>query len=134
MTVKYRKARGFTLLELMITVGIIGILAALAYPQYTSRVIATRRGDGAGTLMRVMQSQERFFINNLTYTTDLTNIGYSAASAADSPEGFYKITATACVSSTIAQCVQLTAVPQGSQAGDGSLSLNSRGGKTGNWP
>lgn len=134
MTGKYRYSQGFTLLELMITVGIIGIIAALAFPQYMNRVTETRRGDGAGMLTRVMQSQERFFINNLTYTVDLRNLGYSAASSVDSSEGFYKVSAAACASSTIAQCVQLTAVPQGAQSSDGNLTLNSRGQQTGNWP
>ncbi len=55
----YRQIRGFTFIELMITVAIIGILAGIAYPQYGSYVQKTRRSDGHLALMAEVQAMER---------------------------------------------------------------------------
>lgn len=128
------KQSGFSLIELMIVVAIIGILAAVGLPQYNQQVIKGKRSDGMQMLTRVMSSQERYFSNEISYTADLTDLGYSSSTNVPSSEGHYKITATACSGATIAQCVLLTAVPQEGQAADGNLTLNSRGAKTGNWP
>lgn len=129
-----RTQGGFSLLELMVVVAIVGILAAVGLPQYNQQMVKGKRSDGIQMLTRVMSSQERYFSNEITYTTDLTDIGMAAASGVSSSEGHYKITATACSGATIAQCVLLTATPQGPQEVDGELTLNSRGAKTGNWP
>jgi len=127
-------AKGFTLLEVMVVAAIIAILAAVALPQYRNSVVKGTRSDGIQMLTSIMSSQERYFSNEISYTSDLTDLGYSSSSEVASTEGNYKITATACAGATIAQCVLLTATPQGGQASDGKLTLNSRGAKTGNWP
>jgi type IV pilus assembly protein PilE len=134
MMTRRQSIQGFTLLELMVVVAIIGILAAVGIPQYNQQMVKGKRSDGIQMLTRIMSSQERYFSNEVTYTADLTDLGYVSASAVGSSEGYYKVTASACAGSTIAQCVLLTATPQGSQEVDGKLSLNSRGAKTGNWP
>ncbi len=73
-------ARGFTLLELMITVVVVGILAAIAYPSYTSHVAKSRRAEAQSELMRLATLLEQYRIDHKTYTTDLTKVGASASS------------------------------------------------------
>lgn len=124
--------RGFTLIELMITVAILAIIMAIAYPSYTRQVMKAHRGAGQSKLLEIMQAQERYFTTNNSYTADLTDLGYGAASAVPSDGGWYTIAAAACAGSTLSQCVVLTATPQNSQTDDttcGNLTLTSRGQK-----
>jgi type IV pilus assembly protein PilE len=125
-------SRGFTLVELMITVAIVAILAAVAYPAYTSQVVSARRSDGQAKLLEIMQAQERYYTTQNTYTADMTDLGYSN-DPADSDENWYQVDGQACGGSTLAECIVLTATAQGDQATKdtecGNLSLNSRGAK-----
>jgi len=126
-----KKSTGFTLIELMIVVAIIGIIAAIAYPSYQDQVRKSKRTDGHSKIMDAMARQERYFSENNTYTDDMTDLGY-AADPVDSDDGHYKIDGAAC-GAGIAQCVKLTATAQGGQATDGDLTLDSTNVKTGNW-
>jgi type IV pilus assembly protein PilE len=59
--------RGFTLIELMVVVAIVGILAAFAIPTYSEYVIKTRRASAAGCLMELSTFMERFHTTSMTY-------------------------------------------------------------------
>lgn len=119
------KTAGFTLIELVIVVTIIGILVMVAVPAYNDSVTKARRSDGQTALLDAMARQERFFTENNTYTTNLADLPLSASS----PEGHYTVSAAACAGATIANCVILTATPGAAQVKDGALTLNSRGQK-----
>nr|WP_306674521.1 MULTISPECIES: type IV pilin protein [unclassified Endozoicomonas] len=101
-------------------------------PSYNEYVLQSRRSEGISSLLTMMQQQERYFTEQLTYTSDLSKLGYTLAGPnnVSSENGHYLITATACASMTISQCVLLTATPQGVQAPDGTLTINSRGTRT----
>lgn len=128
--------RGMSLIELMIVIAIIGILVAAAYPSYRDHVIKTRKTDAAVLINKVMQAQERLFVNTLTYTNDLTVLGFANVANLSTAGGHYLVSAVAC-GGGIAICVNITATAQGSQVTgtplDDNLGLNSQGTKTGKW-
>lgn len=83
---------GFTLVEVLVVVAIIGILGAIAYPLYNTQIEKSRRSDARGALLEIAQAEERFFTMNGVYTNNLTLLPIDAAlQAGDSEAGFYDI-------------------------------------------
>jgi len=70
-----RKLLGFTLIELMVTVAIVGILATIAYPSYQSFVARSNRSEGQHELLRLANLMEQHFLDNRTYTKSLSALG-----------------------------------------------------------
>ena len=108
------KQSGFTLIELMVVIAIIGIIAAIAMPSYNSYLKKSRRADAKIALTKMADAQERWYLQKSTYTTDVTEIG-----GADSPDGDYTLSAAAGADGILNGYV-LTAVADtnGLQAGD----------------
>ena len=127
------KQTGFTLIELMLTVAIVGILAGVAYPSFMDSVKKGNRNDARSALTRAVASQERFFATSLTYTSDVTNIGFQAGGVTEN--GHYVITAAAGATGDLASSyvVTATAATGDMQAGDTGctvLTINSLGVRT----
>ena len=81
-----QKERGFTLLELMITVAVIAILASVAYPSYTEYVAKSRRATAIGLLQQSQQWMERFYTENYRY--DQNTAGTLVTDASQFPAWF----------------------------------------------
>lgn len=118
----FRKAyNGFTLIEILIVVAIIGILTAIAYPQYGSFVQKTRRTDGHLALLQGVQALERCKSTSYSYAA-------CVLSSTESPEDYYAMTLV-----SDATTFTLTATGQNAQANDatcGVMTLNHKGERT----
>jgi type IV pilus assembly protein PilE len=68
------KNKGFTLIELVMVIAIIGLLAAIAIPNYSEYLSRTKRSEGQAVLANASALQERFFAQNNRYVTDNANI------------------------------------------------------------
>lgn len=118
--------RGFTLIEVMVTVAIIAILASIALPAYQNYVLRARRADGREMLQRIASAEERFYTNRNSYTDDLTGAGGLNMTTTNSEGGHYALGIAVAAGN---QSYTLTATPQGSQANDacGNLTVNNVG-------
>ena len=132
---------GFTLLELLIAVAIFGLLAAFAYPSYLDHARKTKRSAAKSALIELSSRQTQYHLDNKTYTSDLTNLGYPTSPAyidsigntvtATATDRIYQIGAQA--GTVNANEFTLAAIPQLTQTRDttcATLRLSSTGQKT----
>ena len=87
------RSQGFSLIELMIAVVIVGILAAVAIPMYSDYVTRSRRADGQATLMQVAQELERCYTQFSKYNDNSCSVINGGVVSETSDQGFYVVTA-----------------------------------------
>jgi type IV pilus assembly protein PilE len=129
------RSRGFTLIELMITVSIVGILAVVAYPAYQDSVRKGKRAEGRTALLDFLQQQERFLSQTGTYsdpviTTGATGVPFKTFSGDNAAHPAYKLGTEACPGSptpSLRECVRVLAEPQFTDAEGGTLRITSTG-------
>ena len=127
------RSQGFSLIELLIAVTIIGILAAIAIPMYSDYVTRSRRADGQATLMQVAQELERCYTQFSRYNDNDCSVVSSDKVSETSDQGYYKVRTTTAVGGVLTESTfKLVAIPKKEQADDadcGNLILTHLGEK-----
>ncbi|WP_371186424.1 type IV pilin protein [Thalassotalea maritima] len=112
------KSQGFTLIELMIVVAILGIIAGIAYPSYVDHMQKARRSDAQAALMGLAMAQAKYriqcpqYASSLASSNDCTNGTLKAPQSSEN--SYYQLS----VSSASGNAYTLTASAQGVQAND----------------
>lgn len=126
----FARERGVTLIELMITVVIVAILAAIAYPSYTQYVLRSHRTAAKTALHDMASRQERLFTTTNAYGTTLAALGYPAGASVPVPDPSNHYYDLSIDPSTTATTYLLLAAPFGSQLNDaecGTFTLDQLG-------
>jgi type IV pilus assembly protein PilE len=123
--------RGFTLIELMITVVIVAILASIALPSYQNHLQKARRADAYDCLLNAAQRQENYFYQNNTYASTIGALGMDAQSCGDGDYYELKVT-TENATSYLLTASRVAGSPQIKDTRCGDLTLSSAGEKSNN--
>lgn len=124
----HRKYTGFTLIEVMVAVLILGILAAIAVPSYRSHLIKGNRAAAQAHLMDIAQQQQQYLLDTRSYATSVAGLSMTTPTSVST---YYTIQDPFTVG-TAPNSFSVTATPIGSQASDscGTLTIDNLGNKT----
>ena len=123
-----KNTKGFTLIELMIVLAIVGILSSIAYPSYQDSVRKSRRIDGKSVVVDVAALQEKWYFQQNQYTDDAADLGVTGSS-----DGFYSLSVNQTSCSSDGSCFQVIATAVGGQLEDTScrtFAIDHTGNKT----
>lgn len=134
MNLRTKHALGFSLIELMVAVAIVGVLATVAYPSYLSQMQKGHRSDAEGYLMDLAQRQQQYFTDTRGYAPDVGTLNDAVPSQVAT---YYtvqicsgNVAASTCpFAATTPPTFVVTATATGSQTSDGNLSIDSTGAK-----
>lgn len=125
-----QRQKGFTLLELMVTVAIIAIIAAVAYPAFTKSAMKGRRADAKASLNQHAQALERCYATYGLYNSPncATEVNSSQAFITqNSQKQYYSITGTLTGTTYILAATAASTGPQANDTGCTILTINSTG-------
>ena len=131
-----RRPKGFTLIELMIALAIVGILSAIAFPSYRNYVIRSSRAAAQTELLQLASQQEKIYLNSNEYAVSVTaayngrSDGGLGKTTGRTDDGKYNITITPTVGPTQVFTLTATGVAGSTQASDGVITVASDGTRT----
>jgi type IV pilus assembly protein PilE len=120
-----RGARGFSLIELMTVIVIVGVLAAIAWPSYQNYVIRGNRAAAQTFMMTIATRQEQYLLTNRSYSSTIAGLNLTQPTETVGRYTFDIPAGTFTASSFV-----ITATATGNQLSDGDLTLSSDGTKT----
>ena len=121
------RSRGFTLIELMVTVVIVGILAAIAYPAYGSYLVKGNRSAAQAHMMELAQAQAQYLADNRGYASSVAALNMTTPAAVLSK---YVISVVASDGPPPSFTIKATPIAGTRQAADGELEITSTGART----
>lgn len=125
---------GFTLVELLIAMAVVGILATLVYPSYRDYIVRSSRVAAQGELLELSAVQEKIFLNSNAYSASVTALydGTAAGGLGKTSGKTDDRRYTISISAPSAQSYTLIATPDPAtpQASDGTFSLSSTGARS----